>query len=397
MSLSVGELFVNLGIQGSDKTIGAISGVKKGLGETASVALETKAAIVAVFYAVERLIGASGKVGTNLTNFGVLTGISTKSLQQYQYAAQQAGIANEEVTSSFKGLQSAMTAVIRGEGAPAGLKILSLALAKMGEGIDFSRIRDTVYMMEKLAKVSQGGMGADMKRWAIGTLGLTEGVIAAMEAGKFNPKMLASAPTYSSAQIAALNQANVGWMNLGTHIERAFGAFNAKHGGAIVKDLTLVTDQVIKFVDSFQRLSESIQVLQRIGAIFEGIGNTLKLVNELFDKFNGKDTKGGLLSGEALPGMTDSPLGKFFKGFFEQSHGPLAPDNLNFNPNNPNFYTAPDVSKFPVAIPVPPPVKVEVHQHPGAKDQLKVKHSSNSVDKQSNYALRQNPTVLQGA
>lgn len=408
MGLNVGELFVNLGVKGSDKTLGAITGVKKGLSETASMALETKAALLAVFYVLERLTAATGKVGSELKNFQTLTGISAQTLQRYQYAAQQAGVSNDEVTSSFKGLQNAMTAVIRGEGAPAGLKLLSLALEKVGDSIDLSKIRDTAYVMEKLNKIAQGGMAADIKKWALGTTGLTEGMITAMERGKFNPDILKSAPAYTENQINGLDKANVAWMNLGTHIEMAFGKFNAAHGAKMVGDLTGVTDQVLKFAEALEKIGEKVHFLERVGDIFAGLGNTLRLLIELMDKFNGVDHEKGLLAG-GLPGFDESPVGKivagktsmmkdFFGSFMDlQMKGPLSRQNMNFSPSHPNFYAIPDTSKFPAVV-LPPKINVKIEQHPGAKDKLKVKESHSSTDmKQVNYAFRQQSTLLQGA
>src|ERR1700744_4238817 len=104
--MDIGSLFLNLGIKGSEKTVGALTDVKKGLGELGSMSLEAKAGIVAAMYALEQLFATSGKAGTDLTNFNAITGESVKTLQQYQYAARQVGVSNQEVEGSFKTLQS---------------------------------------------------------------------------------------------------------------------------------------------------------------------------------------------------------------------------------------------------------------------------------------------------
>jgi hypothetical protein len=119
--MKIGELFVSLGIKDSGKTVSTLTNVRKGLNDTASSALQARVALIGALYAFERLMSQSGQAGTNLTNFNALLGVSAQTLQQYQYAARQAGVSNEEVEGTFKSLQGTMTKTLMGEGAPKGL------------------------------------------------------------------------------------------------------------------------------------------------------------------------------------------------------------------------------------------------------------------------------------
>ena len=56
MGLTVAEMFVNLGIKGSEKTVDAVNSVDKGISNIRSTSLEAKAAIVAMFYAIGRVV-----------------------------------------------------------------------------------------------------------------------------------------------------------------------------------------------------------------------------------------------------------------------------------------------------------------------------------------------------
>jgi hypothetical protein len=263
--MNVAELFVNLGIKGSEKTVGALSDVKKGLGGIKDTSLEAKAAIVGAMYGLERMMAISGAAGTNLTNFSALTGLSARSLQQWQFAARQAGVSNDELTGSLKGVQNSMANMLLGKGAPEGIALLSKAVG----GIDPKRYRDTFYMMTKLQEGIQK-MTPEMGAMVGKSFGLSEGVIAGMRRNVFTPDMLAKAPTYSDKEIASLDKSNIAWSNLANTIQMAFGRFNAKHGQELVGDITKLVPHVVHLAEAFTKLAETVHLFQGITKVFDG-------------------------------------------------------------------------------------------------------------------------------
>jgi hypothetical protein len=333
--MTIGELNLNLGIKGAKKTVDEIDGVRKGLKDTAAMSLEAKAAIIGAVYALERMFSKSGQAGTNLTNFNALTDLSAKKLQQWQYAARQAGVSNEEFEGSLKGVQGAMTNMLLGKGAPEGLQILANKV-----GFDAKRARDTFYVMQKLQEFAKSAP-ADVGNAVIKSFGVGEGTIAALRRGAFNEKAFKKAPTYSDNEIQALDKANIAWSNLGNKIEMAFGRFNAMHGGQLVKDISMITDQVVKLVEAFTTLAEKIKLFQVIGKAFEGwnmiIGGVTKGVTALQDS----KTRNSLLSGRLTKGQSEtladakSTLGYVLKDFL--GSGPT--------PSNSPGIIAPPMSK----------------------------------------------------
>lgn len=271
--MNIAELFVNLGVKGSDKAVQAISGVKKNLGEVASMSLEAKAAIIGVIYGLERMMSASARQGTELENFNQLTGLSAQSLQQWQYAARQAGVSSEELTGSLKGVQNSMTNMLLGKGAPEGLAMLANKV-----GFDPKKARDTFYVMEQLQKFAKT-VPADVGNQMIKSFGVSEGTIAAMRRNSFRPEVFARAPRYSDKEINQLDKVNVAWSNLGNKIQMAFGHFTAKNGLKLVDDISKVTTEVIKMTESFIRLAETLKLLKALGMVFEGWAQIFVLLN----------------------------------------------------------------------------------------------------------------------
>lgn len=281
----IADLFVNLGIKGAEKTVGALTGIEKSLKGLGSMSLEAKAAILGAMYALERLFSRSGQAGTDLTNFSALLGGSTKTLQQYQYAARQVGVSNQETENTFKSLQSTMTKLRMGEGAPKGYA----QVAMLTGGItpqDVDRfMQNPELLLQKLQQYAQKEKRIGIRNEALKSFGLSDNMVAALSRNAFNPTTLQKAPTYSEKEISALDKANIAWSNLGTKIEMAIGHFNALHGGELVKDFTMLTDKVMKLTEAFLKLAETIHLFEGVGKVFEGLslifGGATDTVNKL--------------------------------------------------------------------------------------------------------------------
>ncbi len=263
--MKIAELFVGLGVKGNDSAKSALSGVKSSLGEVKSMGLETKAMIAGVVYGLERMMSQSAQMGTGLMNFASLTGISAKNLQQWQYAARQAGVSGEELTGSLKAVQGTMTNMLLGKGAPEGMSMLANKV-----GFDPNRARDTLYVMQQLQKFAQQ-VPKDVGNNMLKTFGLSEGTIAAMRRNMFTQDNFKKAPTYSEGEVSALNKADVAWGNLGQKIQMAFGHFNSKHGLQLVSDLTKLTEVVLRLADALTTVAEKYKV-------FAGVSKLVGLV-----------------------------------------------------------------------------------------------------------------------
>lgn len=290
--MKIAELFVDLGVQGSDKTVGALTGMKKNMGGVASASLEAKVAILGAMYALERMFSQSGQAGTNLTNFTAILGVSAKTLQQYQFAARQAGVANSEVEGTFKSLQGVMTKTLMGEGAPKGLA----RVAMLTGGVTVEDIKKFAeqpqLLIQKLQEYSQKETNAGLRNEVLKSFGVGDGMIAAFQRNAFTPEMLAKAPTYSDSEIKSLDKANIAWGNLGNKIEMAFGRFNAKHGGQLVEDIGRITDKVIGLTEAFMKLAEKLKIFEVIGKVFEGWGTIFDGITQAADTFENKKEGG---------------------------------------------------------------------------------------------------------
>lgn len=301
MGLKVGELFVDMGIEGSEKTLGAITGIRSGLQSTSNFAFETKAALLGAMYAVQQLFASSNRTGTELSNFNSLLGVSAQTLQRYQYAARQVGVSNQEMEGTFKNIQSTMTKALMGEGVPKGLARVSMLTGGMTPE-DLKRFTEKPQeLIQKLQEYALKETNAGLRNEVLKSFGISDGVAAAMARNAFRPDVLSRAPVYSDNEIKSLDKANAAWGNLGNKIEMAIGKFNAKHGVDLVKNIDMIADKVLKLADSFMKLADKLKIFELIGDVFKGWGMIFDEINKSLDEQAAK-------TGKPTPGLGD--LGK---------------------------------------------------------------------------------------
>ncbi len=337
--MKIADLFIGLGIKGDDKTNKALKGTKSGLADVKSMSIEAKAAIIGAIYALERLMSSSAQQGAGLMNFNALTGLSTQALQEWQYAARQAGVSSEELTGSVKGVQNAMTNMLLGKGAPEGMAMLANKV-----GFDEKKARDTFYVMKKLQEFAKSAP-PDISSNLMKSFGLNEGVISAMQRNMFRDDIFKNAPKYSQAQIVQLDKVNSAWANLGQKIEMAMGKFTAKHGMQLISDLEKITPQVLKLVEALVTLADKTKVFQLIGKAFEGWGLILEGINKQLTDIN-KDSSGPAtaLAKKAFT-VTDAD-----RDLFNMVKNMVTPNDIEESVSNKNLAT-------PVVKGIQPPVQ----------------------------------------
>lgn len=279
--MTIAELFVKLGVKGDGEAKKALEGVKGRIGDITTASLAAKAGVLAVVYGLHNLMSSSASAGASLMSYAGATGLSAETLQRWQYAARQFNVNAEEMENAITGVQGAMIKLATGQGAPAGMKVIAESV-----GIDPSRIRDTMYMMGKLAEYAKKEKNVDFANQMLTSFGLSLQMISAMRRGAFDPKNLARAPIYSNNEANQLQKVDVAWANLGKQFEMAIGHLTAKHGLGIVKDLSEVSKALILVIQGFAGLVEKSDALRVISEIFKGWGLIFGIINEGLDKMN---------------------------------------------------------------------------------------------------------------
>ena len=278
--MKIAELFVNLGLVGGEDTNRDIKKVKDSLGNVSTSGLQAKAALIGVMYGLHRFASQSIGMGKELNNFSILTGISSKTLQQWQHVARGVGVEAGEVSSAFKNVQSTFTNMMLTGQRPQAWGMFMQAVQP-----DVKKLRDTEYMMRKLQEFAQK-MPADVGRNFLSQFGLSEGVITAMRQGAFNNSALSKAPIYSNDQVKKLKDISLEWDKMMIKADKLAGDLTAKFGGQFIEDISNLADKVFRLSESLATLADKWKVFEWVGKIAEGWTHLFDFLGQTTDDLN---------------------------------------------------------------------------------------------------------------
>ena len=278
--MNIGELFLNLGIKGTDKTVSSLATVSKGMGDVKSMSLEAKAGILAALYGFEQMIAASAKGGMALQQFGNATGLSTIYLQNLQNAARQVGIATETTTSTVVGLRKAMADMILGGGAP---KFIGM-FKNFGIAFDPTKIRDTYYMIQKMTELARAAPPDIMLSLMPGF----EGFFSQLKNFKGNLFNNKAGVVESPDMIKKNAAADVAGLNLADKTKHIFDYFTSQHGKDILDDITKIADQFMRMSEAITKIGEKMGVFSLLGGLLHAVAGAAGIVTGEVDVFSGK-------------------------------------------------------------------------------------------------------------
>ena len=292
MAAKVGELFVELGIKGADKTIGSVRAVGDGVKNLGSMSLQAKAAIVGMMYALEKVFESAGQTGLSLKNANSELGMSMDMLQRYQYVAKMAGSSNEAMTGSFLHMQQAMTKLMT-EGAHG--KWMQLFMQGTGTKVEELPMlqqhpEELLKRLQKLAQdksINQGVMNEILTEF----LGNDPSLRRAVRDNRFTPQALAAAPVHSDSQVNAMDKTREGLTRLQNKFQMASENFAAKFGPELIGDIEPLINKLFKLASAFEMIAKKAEVFKAIGLVFEGWTNIFQGLATLIETISNVDLR----------------------------------------------------------------------------------------------------------
>lgn len=354
MSVSVGELFVNLGVKGTDKTVQAFTSVKSGLGDMASMSLEAKAGIAALFYGIQQLFSASMHAGANIGNLSASLGINQKALQQWAGAAEAAGASSDSVFSAFQKIQNIMTTWQRGGGAPPSLGILLGGIGKGAEEFrndanDLSKVMGDLSKFAQNKNIPQGLKSQILSEWGAG------GLIGPMTQGKFNSNELSKVPFLSEGENKALAGMNTTFSRIETQWQKGLAKMIADGGPQLTKDIQAISTsllELIKALNDLAKASHFIDLLTKFVGVFTFATNAG--TQAVHDSISGDKTN--VFGKSTLFGKYIDFRNEIDTKFFDFVKGNFGPAN-NGDIFNQYFYGPTDADDVKDAVKSNPPAK----------------------------------------
>lgn len=292
--MKVGELFVSLGVKGSEKALGAVGGMRTALNDTAKMSLEAKAGIIGAMYALEQFLSKGTDRATGLENMSAVLGVSVQRLQQLGNAALESRTPLETVTQTLLTAQQGLAKLnAEGQTMPWMARFIQFSGAfKLGPN-PFMYLQQHI---EELPKFIQQYADVEkdpaMRNYVLNQLGFG-GLTAAVARGNFRPDALARAakmPSLTAGETTQLDQLRVQMAKLNEQIEISLSKTMLKFGPGMFGDIKKVVGEFLQLTDAAATLAKEMGALKIIGTVFEG----WKIIFE-----------GWTLLLKAIPGMTE--------------------------------------------------------------------------------------------
>ncbi len=291
---NIAELFVSLGVKGSEKTLNVFANVRAGIGGIIDTSLAAKAAILAMVYALEQLTTGAAQDGAHLKNLATYLNMSTESLQKWTYAAQQGNVSTQEFEQSLGSIQQKIKDFQVKHTLPDGSYIFA-----QETGFDFKKKFGINDLLPKLLEFSQNKKYSREKiEEVLGGWGLTSNEIGAAINGIFNTASLKTAPFLKSGEVNTLSKINVDWKNLETKVKMFIAHLTAKDGEEAVKNISKMADSFFRIANDVERISAKLGVFKILGTMFKGWEMILGVTA---DALEGKRDKKNQLENLLLP------------------------------------------------------------------------------------------------
>lgn len=269
--MTIAEFFVNISVKGGEKAAKSVATVQSGLKEVQISGLAAKAAIVGVVYGLERLTSLVSARGMDLQQFAIFTGKSAEALQKWQYLGRQFGVTNEDMASSIKNVQTAMTNMLTKGTAPEGLNRLASKV-----NFDATKARDVFYVMEKLREFARVTADQpDLANQALRSFGLSDSTIAALRVSRVELDNISKSEIFSDKQTQALARVDVQFSNFWNRLKMMSGQNVVLFGGEAIKRLN---DAVSSLKEAGVGLSKLIKLMPELGTAAKAMGLVLAAV-----------------------------------------------------------------------------------------------------------------------
>lgn len=309
--MKVGELFVDLGIKGAEQTGKAIGGVREGLTGARNNALKATAAIGATVFALERMMSSSAQLGTGLTQFNDITGLSIKQLQEYQNAGRKVGITNEAVKSSFQGVQQTLADAAAGRTQIEGFGTVASVLGDF----DIDRAKDDVaYAIQELQKFAQKENDVVLRNVALRSFGLNDEMISGLVQNAFTAENFKGANILGQGEAERLREVGAIWSDLRNDISVTMARGFAENGVEIASQVKMVADSIFRLIESMRDLNSNLGIIEKIGKIAEGWAMLIDSINSGIKKLEERGAIGATedavsATGEASAGLVNAIIG----------------------------------------------------------------------------------------
>lgn len=256
--MKIAEFFILIGLKGDDKSAKSLKKLDDGIKDIKQNTILAKAAVLALFYELQKLTTDSANFGMKMQNFSDYTGMDPEILQRWQAFFRMGQVGSEEVTQSMVKLQGMMTKIFTTGEAPEGFDLFQRTI-----GLDLEKAySDSAYTMDKIREYLKTEKDKNFANQVVGSLGISPDMIARMRVSNMDimkiPKNLIS----SSGEIGQLANVSEQWSKFGLEFDAVMRKLTASYGLEGVKTVRDAFRAVIEAGQEIGKITKEIPALQ---------------------------------------------------------------------------------------------------------------------------------------
>ncbi|HVN66747.1 MAG TPA: hypothetical protein VMT55_00115 [Candidatus Sulfotelmatobacter sp.] len=235
--MEAGKFFVNLGLTGTEKTLGGLSQVNSHFAGLKGISTEAKLAILGALAGLEQMVSISGRFGNELTKSTQFLNVNKVAIQQWENAAQRMGAPVGALTDALQKIQDVMNDIWAGKGPPQFMPTIMSMLTRAGEKFSPAELAGQsnywqqhpldffqhIVHAANLPGVDRGRLG-----YMLSQMGINQDILNVARMGAFSPANLAGArrTTINQTDIEQLNKMNQAWEGFELNMKKAMHLFS---------------------------------------------------------------------------------------------------------------------------------------------------------------------------
>lgn len=249
--MKIAELFVALGLEGTDKVVKGLKSVNDSFKEATSSSFTMKALMAGAVVGMERMVKAASSTGMELYQFAKATGLSSVELQKWQYMMGQYG-AGEETQAALETIQELLASIKMGGNVPAAWGLLNLPTAG----------KNAIQILEMLEKKSKAFTDPSVGVSLFKQLGLSSKAFQALRSINMEKDRMDKRLIISDKERDNLMQINREWYNFWANLQRIGTKLTGDYGSVFIGSLKNVVKVLPEAVGWVKKLMEQFDALK---------------------------------------------------------------------------------------------------------------------------------------
>ena len=278
--MTVGEMFISIGVKGADKATKQVKEVEKSMQELKGVTLETKVAVLAMAYGLEQLTAKAMTFGAATTNFSAQTGINRKFFEDITWGMEKFGVASADTESTLRGVQSRIQDIRMGAGTSGLFQTFMKAT-----GFNQNRMTDMPYVMNKLKDYEKMPDSFDKQKF-FAALGVTPGFMGGLHIANQS----GHAPDFEHLQRSAIGMGDkeaMGMLNQKAAWSQMWEKFEVNFGRKLAPEAQSAQKPIEHLLDAVTNMAAALLKLEQAFGIFDKLTLAIDKLSDILDIFSG--------------------------------------------------------------------------------------------------------------